>query len=179
MAAADGADLLDRPHDREQRALDRLQVADLRGGIQAQAVARERLAGPRPLAPPRDAKARARGCDLRHAQVLEHAQRLDEPELLVDECKTELAELSRREWQPHRLAVDFELAVLRLVEAGEDLDQGRLPRTVLPEQAVDLPGENAQVDAAQRSGPAEALRQVAESQARLPGVAHGPSSGGP
>ena len=98
---------------------------------------------------------------------------LYEPKLLVDECKTELAELSRREWQPHRLAVDLELAVLRLVEAGEDLDQGRLPRTVLPEQAVDLPGENAQVDAAQRSGPAEALRQVAESQARLPGAAHG------
>src|SRR5439155_24159480 len=88
------------------------------------------------------------------------------------EGKTELTKLSGRERQPHRHAVDLELALVRVVEAGEDLDQGGLPRTVLPEQAVDLPGENAQVDAAQRPGPAEALRQVAESQARLPGAAH-------
>ena len=50
------ADLLDRAHDREQRALDRLQVADDGARVDAQAVAREQSRAPaRALARQRDA----------------------------------------------------------------------------------------------------------------------------
>jgi hypothetical protein len=53
------------------------------------------------------------------------------------------------------------------VEAGEDLDQGRLAGPVLPEEAVHLPGEQGQVDAAQRLRAAEALGEPARLQTRL------------
>ena len=153
VAAPDAAVLLDRAHDREQRALDRLQVGRRRArGSSRSAVALERLARPGALAPPRDAEARARRRDVGDAQVLEHAQRLDEPEVLVDEAEAELAELPGRERQPHLLAVDPELAGVGRVEAGEDLDQRRLARAVLPEEAVDLPGE--QTSDRRRAAPA-------------------------
>ena len=135
-------------------------VGDGRARVEAHAVALERLARARALAAPGDAEARARRGDLGDAQVLEHAQRLDEPEVLVHEAHPELAELPRRERQPDRLAVDQQLAGVGLVEAGEHLDQRRLAGAVLPEEAVDLPGENVEVDAAQRLRPAEALRQA-------------------
>jgi hypothetical protein len=141
--------------------------------IEVHPVARERFARSSALAAPRDAEARARRSDIGHSQVLEHAERVDEPEILVHEAHAELAELPDRERQPHGLAVDPELTGLRLVEPGEHLDQRRLARAVLPEEAVDLPGEHVQVDAAQRLRPAEALRQAVEGQARmLRGVAH-------
>ena len=165
-ADADAADLLDRADDRQQRPLDRLQAADDRRRVDPQAVSLECLARPLPLPAPGDPEAGARGGDLRHAQVLEHAQRLDQPEILVDEAQPELAELPRGQRQPYRLAVDQELAAVRIVEAGEDLDQRRLAGAVLPEEAVDLPGEQAQVDSAQRVRPAEALRELAQLEPR-------------
>ena len=78
----------------------------------------------------------------------------------------ELAELPRRERQPHRLAVDQQLAVVGLVEAREDLDQRRLARAVLPEEAVHLPGEHAQVDAAKGAACPPKLFEVEPSRGR-------------
>src|SRR5918996_1589761 len=166
LAAADGSNLLERAHDREQRALHRLELADHRGRVDADAVALERLARTPPLAPPGDQPARPRRGDVRDAQVLQDAQLLDEPQVLVHEAHAELAELAGRQRQPHVLAVDQQLALVRLVEAGEHLDQRRLAGAVLPEEAVHLPGEHAQVDAAEGARPAEALRQAAKLQPR-------------
>ena len=70
VAAADAAVLLDRAHDREQRPLDRLELADERARIEAQAVPLERVAGAGPLAAPRDAEPVARRRDVRDAEVL-------------------------------------------------------------------------------------------------------------
>ena len=84
----------------------------------------------------------------------------------MHEAHAELAELPGRERQPDGLAVDEQLAGVGLVEAGEDLDQRRLAGAVLPEEAVDLPGEHVEVDTAQRARPAEALRQVPQRETR-------------
>ena len=84
----------------------------------------------------------------------------------MHEAHAELAELPRRERQAHRLAVDQQLAVVGIVEARQDLDQRRLARAVLPEQAVHLAGENAQVDARRACVAAEALGQVCGSSSR-------------
>ena len=111
---------------------------------------------------------------LADAQVLEHAQGRHEAEILVHEAHAELAELPGRERQPDGRAVDEQLAGVGLVEAGQDLDQRRLARAVLPEEAMDLPGEHVEVDVAQRLGPAEALRQGPQRQPRrLREVGHG------
>jgi len=116
---------------------------------------------------------RERRGDLRDAEILEDAQGLDEVDVLVDEAHAELTELAGRERERHRLAVDVQFASIRVVEPREHLDQGRFARTVFAEEAVNLPGEHVEVDAAQRLGTAKALRQVAKGEARvLRGVGH-------
>jgi hypothetical protein len=47
-----------------------------------------------------------------------------------------------------------------LVEPGEHLDEGRLPRAVLPEETVDLPGEDVEVDGVEHPDAGEGLRDV-------------------
>ncbi len=84
----------------------------------------------------------------------------------MHEAHPEPAELPRCERQTHRLTVDEQLTGVGLVEAGEHLDEGRLARAVLPEEAVDLPGKDDQGDIPERMGPAEGLRQAAYLHAR-------------
>ena len=161
------ADLLDRADDRQQRPLDRLQVADDRRRVDPHAVALERLARPRPLAPPGDAEARARGGDLGHAQVLEHAQRLDRardpggrsscPSSRncpgASGSRTGSPSISSSpssgSWKPARILISVDL-----------------PEPFSPRRPWTSPGSTAQVDAAQRLRPAEALRQVAQLEPR-------------
>ena len=169
---ADAANLLDRANDREERPLDRLQAGNDRRRVDPQAVALERLARLPPFAPPGDPEAGARRRELGHTQVLEHAEGLDQPEILVDEAEPEPAKLAGRERQLHRLAVDQQLPLVRVVEPGENLDQRRLPRAVLPEESVDLPGEQAQIDAAKRLRSAEALRELAQLEPRRSSFLH-------
>ena len=58
---------------------------------------------------------------------------------------------------PNRAAIDEGLARVRLLDPGHDLDEGRLARAVLPEEGVDLAGEEGQRDVVERLGRAEAL----------------------
>ncbi len=60
----------------------------------------------------------------------------------------------------NRLVVDEDLALVRLVEAVQDVHQRRLAGAVLPEQAVDLAGLDRQVDVVVRGERAEPAGQA-------------------
>ncbi len=63
-----------------------------------------------------------------------------------------------------------------VLHAGEDLDEGRLPRSVAAEQGVDLPWCRAEADVAQRSGSRERLGEVLHPE-RRDGIAVGGGAG--
>jgi hypothetical protein len=58
---------------------------------------------------------------------------------------------------------------VRLLQAGDDLDQGGLAGPVLPDQGVDLAGLDVEADVLQRVDPAEALAHVPDPDS---GLAH-------
>ncbi len=60
------------------------------------------------------------------------------------------------------LALPGDLAVIRAVHAGERLDERRLARAVLAEDAVHLAGNDLQVDAAKGVNTGERLRHAAD-----------------
>jgi hypothetical protein len=80
----------------------------------------------------------------------------------VDEGEPEVAEGPGRERQRDLLAADDQAPGLGRVEAGEDLEQGRLARAVLAEQAVDLAAAVGQRGVVERALAAEALRDARE-----------------
>ena len=88
--------------------------------------------------------------------------------MLVHEGQPQLAELAGRQRQRHLAAVERQpRAGLGRVEPGQDLDQGGLARAVLSEQAVHLAAPDAEGDAIECDGAAEALAQVADFERRL------------
>ena len=105
----------------------------------------ERLAAEEEV--PRDAHQRD------HAEVLEHRR---------DAVFGRVA----RAPEADRGAVDQDLAVGRLVDAGEDLDQRRLAGAVVAEEAMDLAGIDLDVDVAERDDRAEMLGDAAELDGR-------------
>src|SRR5207248_3732862 len=78
--------------------------------------------------------------------VLRHREGLDEPEMLVHHRDSRLERVARR-MEMHLPAVDEDLAVVRPVEAGEDVRERALAGAVLAEQSVHLPGGGLEVDA--------------------------------
>ena len=66
------------------------------------------------------------------------------------------------EWIAHGLALDEDLALVRVVEAVEDAHQRRLARAVLAEQRVDLAGAQVEVDVVVREHARELLRDPAQ-----------------
>ena len=105
----------------------------------------ERLAAEEEV--PRDAHQRD------HAEILEHGG---------DAVFRRVA----RAPEAHRRAVDQDLALGRLVDAGEDLDQRRLAGAVVAEEAMDLAGIDLDVDVAERDHRAEMLGDAAELDGR-------------
>ncbi len=109
----------------------------------------------RPDPPPGDEAAATRKA--RHeGDVLADAQIVYQAEVLMDEGDR------------HRLGVgmcqfpfDADRAFIRLVDAGQDLDQRRLPGAVLADQRVDLAAADGQVDMVECQGAEEALGQAA------------------
>ena len=61
-----------------------------------------------------------------------------------------------------RLAEPRDLALVGAMDAREHLDQRRLARAVLAEDAVHLAGQNVQVDSAQRVDAGEGLRHASD-----------------
>ena len=175
-AAVDALQPVEGPHDGEERPLDLAQRPHL--GVRpdvAEAKWPQRLPHQPPLVPPRDPPQRA-GLVVADAQVLEHAHLGHQPEVLVHERDAEQVRRAGVERQRHRLAGHLQgRAVVGRVVAGQDLDEGRLARAVLAEQAVHLPGQDVEVDVRQDGPAREGLREAPRRQGRclLPlGLAH-------
>ena len=91
--------------------------------------------------------------------VLGDRQTVDDVELLVHGRD---AELDRRlgGGDLDLLAEPRDLALVGTVDAGEHLDERRLARAVLAEDAVHLAGQDVEVDTAQRLHAGEGLRHA-------------------
>ena len=83
----------------------------------------------------------------------------DEVQLLVDDPDAGVLGLARP-GEPHRPAVQADLAVVVGDRAGQDLHQRALARAVLAADRVDLAGRRDQRDVAQRAHAAEVLGDV-------------------
>ena len=68
-------------------------------------------------------------------------------------------------------------AGLRRVEAGEDLDERRLARTIAAEQPVHLAAAHGEIDIVERERPAEALGELFDNQRSSRGEARMRSAG--
>src|SRR4029077_8429892 len=114
-------------------------------GVDLEAVA---LAEPGdlPLDLPRaDDEAAGLGAVLAEDDVLRDRERGDEPEVLVDHADPGVDRVARRV-EPDRLAVEADRALVRAVEAGENVRERALARPVLAEQGVHLAGRGLEVD---------------------------------
>ena len=118
---------------------------------------REQLAGPpRGLGAPGEAAARELVAE---EDVLGDRETVDDIELLVHRRDAELDRgFGSRDLD--RLAEPRDLALVGAVHAREHLDQRRLARAVLAEDAVHLAGQDLQVDAAQGMHAGERLRDA-------------------
>jgi hypothetical protein len=65
-----------------------------------------------------------------------------------------------------RRAIDEDLALVRLVDAGEYLDEGRFSRAVLADERMNLAALDGQVDPVKRERADEALGQPADGNGR-------------
>jgi hypothetical protein len=97
--------------------------------------------------------------------VLGDRQPVDDVELLVHGGDAE-AECRGRRRDGGGLALPDDLAAVGLVRAGQDLDQGRLPRAVLAEDAVDLARKHLEIDAAECGDADERLGDAAHREQR-------------
>ena len=70
-----------------------------------------------------------------------------------------------------------DIAAVRPVDAGEDLDQGRFAGAVGTEKGVDLAAQHREIDDAERLGAAEALGQALHGEDRFACVGNGRERG--
>jgi len=126
------------PGDGELRALHGSQVGDSDRWINRDPKTVDDCLRPTPLGWPRDEP--APGCgQVCQPQVLGHAQRWDQTEVLVHEAHAELGRPRGLHRQRDRLPVDLERATgVRGVVAREHLHQCGFARSVGPEETVDL-----------------------------------------
>ena len=97
--------------------------------------------------------------------VLRHVEIGEEERLLVD-CRDAVALRLGGAADRDRLAGQEDLAAVRLVDAGHDLDQRRLAGAVLAEERVHLAGMEGQRDGLERLGRGKALGDVANFEDR-------------
>jgi hypothetical protein len=125
-----------------------------------------------PGQPPHAAVAEQRPAD--QLPVEEHvvvdAQLVDQGQVLVDGVDPERPGMVDR-LEHDLLALHEELAGVGLVEAADDLDQGRLASAVVADQAEHLALVQAQVDVAESGDPAEALGHVLDPEGVAAAVA--------
>ena len=100
--------------------------------------------------------------------VLRDRQVGEQPRLLVDDRDAERAGLCRAV-ERDRLSVQDDLAGIRLVDPGEDLDERALAGTVLADQPVDLTGPELERDVVERLGRPEPHRDAGQRRARRDG----------
>ena len=145
----------ERPGDLHQLTLGWTEVADEGAGIEL----RTQLIGQEPGGPAAHlptAKAQDAALLVAHEHRLRHREAGHEVELLVDEADAELVDRVWR-WCGERLAVDDDPPGVREMDAGEDLDDGGLARTVLADEAMHLAGAHLERRVTERLDPREPL----------------------
>ena len=104
-------------------------------------------------------------------EVLDGAEHVDQTEVLVDEADAgSLGVVGVAEAQlaiARRLVEDRARGAGGLVVPGEDLDEGRLPRSVLAHERVGLSLADGEMDVVERGLSRELLRQVLDGEQRL------------
>ncbi len=108
------------------------------------------------------------------SDVLGDAEMVREAEVLVHESEPYTGALGRRVVPGQRSPGNRDLAGVALNDAGENLDQSRLPRSVLAEQSVDLSWREVEVDRVEGEGATEMLGDAARLDQELTGCAHLP-----
>ncbi|MNT22560.1 hypothetical protein D3C72_1579470 [compost metagenome] len=96
-----------------------------------------------------------------HEQVLCHRQVGQDRLLLVDH-RDALGSRTTRAVKHDRLAVQLQVPLIRLIDAGENLHQCRLARTVFANQADDFMFADLQVDTLEDGDAIEALGNIVE-----------------
>ena len=149
--------------------LDRLlpghgQLRRHRAGVDVDVELAEDRPGPGVHVPPAHEPA---AVDLTHEDVLRHRQVREHQRVLVDAGDPERLGICRAA-QLDGLAVHGEMAAIRPVEAGHQLDQRGLACAVLADERVDLTGGEVKRHPAQGMGGPEALRDVDHGQQRPP-----------
>src|SRR6478752_4473583 len=99
-------------------------------------------------------------------EVAPHLHERDDGEVLVDRRDAVVEGLARRR-EADLLAVDLHRALVVRVEAGHDLDQGRLAGAVVAEDAGHLAGAHREVDALEGADGAVRLADVLHLDERL------------
>ena len=156
--------LLDRPDDRQLRALHGGELRDGGGRVDVQPVLCEDRGCPSAFLLPRDPPAQSRG-QLADEEILDDRQRGDKTEVLMHEADPVPSELARLQGQLDLVVVDQQPAArVGRVVASENLDQRRLARTILAEQAVDLAPHDLQAGSGQCPLPTEGFREVFDDQ---------------
>jgi hypothetical protein len=102
--------------------------------------------------------------------VLLHGAVGDERRLLGDDRDPVRESVARRA-KVDAPAVDDELAAVGTVDAREDLAERRLPGAVLPDEGVNRPAGDREIDPGERLDAAEALRDAADLDVRRHGAA--------
>src|SRR3954453_1016397 len=95
--------------------------------------------------------------------VLDDVEVVAQREILVDDFDPEPGRLLRAA-DVDTLALEQDLAAVRLVDAGDGLDEGRFPRTVVADEGHDLARTHLEIDVRERLDRPKRLRDPAELQ---------------
>ena len=158
-----GDEALQRAPDRDDGLLAGAQRVHQTVAVDVGVQPRERAARGNALgAASRSRRLSRRTANCPSAHVLEHRLLADQAQILMHEREAVTAKLGR----PHRVregrAADLDDAAVGGVHAREDLDQRRLARAVLADEAVDLARARLEADLSQHRCGTERLVQAAD-----------------
>ena len=156
---------IERLEDLDALLLAERQLPDARARIDVEAVALRDLADAALDRPRVDPERAALAAVVAEDDVLRDGERLDEPEVLVHHADARVERVARR-IEVHRPAVEEDLALVRAVEAGEDVRERALAGPVLAEQRVNLARGRLELDAVVREDAGKALRDPAHRNSR-------------
>ena len=148
-------------HDLGALALADRELADHRLGIEGEAEALGDVADARA-----ELVALQHAPDLAQHQVLDHGHARHQAEMLVHHGDALLQRLGRASRRPGR-AVEGHVARRRLVDAEDQVAQGRLAGAVLAQQALHGAGAHVEADAFERLQAAEALTEISRATAAI------------
>ncbi|OJU93067.1 MAG: hypothetical protein BGO06_11590 [Shinella sp. 65-6] len=102
-------------------------------------------------------------------QVLRDGERRDKTESLVHDGNAVPVELARRQRQGQIHPRQRHRSPVRRIDAGQHLDERRLARAIMAEEAMDLAMADRKRDIVDNLGTAEGLRQSLDDQIGGPG----------